>query len=57
MFVGNIHDEVQIEVDEDIAEQVASLCSEAFTLITEELSFRVPLKGSARIGNNWAETQ
>lgn len=56
MFVGNIHDEIQIEVDEDIAEQVASLCSEAFTLITEELSFRVPLKGSARIGNNWAET-
>jgi DNA polymerase I-like protein with 3'-5' exonuclease and polymerase domains len=55
-FVGNIHDEVQIECDEDIAEDVAKIAEKTFEDITAQLKFRIPLRGSANIGNNWAET-
>ena len=55
-FVGNIHDEVQIECKEGIAQDVARICEETFKEVTEILNFRIPLRGSASIGNNWAET-
>ena len=55
-FIGNIHDEIQIEVDEDIAEDVAKIAVKAFENVTEQLNFRVPLRGSADIGDNWYET-
>jgi DNA polymerase I-like protein with 3'-5' exonuclease and polymerase domains len=55
-FVGNIHDEVQIEVKESIAEDVAKVCVGAFPLVEEELHFRVKLEGEAKIGDTWEET-
>jgi len=55
-FIGNIHDEVQIECMEDIADLVAKICERTFDLVTEELNFRIPLRGSADIGDNWSET-
>lgn len=55
-FVGNIHDEVQIEVDEDIAEDVAMVAEQAFDDVTELLNFRIPLRGTADIGTTWADT-
>lgn len=55
-FVLNVHDEVQIECDEDIAERVAEICEKSFDDVTEYLKFRIPLRGSAAIGDNWAET-
>ena len=55
-WVGNIHDEGQLECDEEIAKDVASICEKAFDTITEELEFRIPLRGTADIGNSWADT-
>lgn len=55
-FIGNIHDEIQIECDEAIAEDVAKICEYAFGLVEQRLSFRCKLEGEAKIGNTWAET-
>ncbi len=55
-FVINCHDEVQIECDEDIAEEVAQIAEESFNDVTERLAFRIPLRGTAQIGYDWAST-
>lgn len=55
-FVLNVHDEVQIECDEDIAEDVAKIAEDSFDDVTKHLKFRIPLRGSADIGQSWAET-
>lgn len=55
-FVLNIHDEVQIECDEDIAEEVSKICVNTFDEVTQYLKFKIPLRGSAAIGDSWADT-
>jgi len=55
-FVLNVHDEVQIECDEEIAEDVAKIAEASFDDVTKHLNFRIPLRGSADIGDSWAET-
>ena len=55
-FVLNVHDEVQIECDEKIAQDVATIAQDAFDVVTKLLNFRIPLRGSAAIGDNWSET-
>jgi len=55
-FVLNVHDEVQIECDEDIAQEVAKICEATFGDVTDYLKFRIPLRGTADIGDSWAET-
>lgn len=55
-FVLNVHDEVQIECDENIAEEVARICEYTFDDVTNYLKFRIPLRGTADIGDSWAET-
>ena len=55
-FVLNVHDEVQMECDADIAEDVASIAESSFADVTQHLKFRIPLRGSADIGQSWADT-
>lgn len=55
-FVLNVHDEVQIECDEEIAEDVARTAEDTFADVTAYLKFRIPLRGTASIGNTWADT-
>jgi DNA polymerase I len=55
-FVGNIHDEWQIEVDEDKAHLVGQVAANAIRLAGEHLNFRCPLAGNYEVGKNWAET-
>lgn len=55
-FVANIHDEVQIEAKEEIAEQVANIAADAIRRAGEYFGFRCELAGNAAIGHNWAET-
>ena len=55
-FVLNIHDEVQVECDSDIAEKVAEILEKAFEEVTSYLKFRIPLRGTAVVGNSWADT-
>jgi len=48
--------EVQIECDEDIAQEVAQICEKSFDDVTEYLGFRIPIRGQADIGDDWSET-
>lgn len=55
-FVANVHDEWQIEVDEQHAELVGKTAVEAIRLAGESFSFRCPLAGAYGIGKSWADT-
>lgn len=55
-FVANVHDEWQIEVDEEHAEMVGKLAVEAIRRAGDAFKFRCQLDGEYKVGNNWAET-
>ena len=55
-FVGNIHDEFQMEVDEEIADEIKRRASESIVRAGEVLGLRCPLAGGADVGDSWAET-
>lgn len=55
-WVLNVHDECQCECDEDIAYDVAKIMEDAFNDVTEYLNFRIPLRGTADVGDNWSQT-
>ena len=54
-FIANIHDEFQIECDEDIAEIVGKTAVESIRAAGDHFGFRCPLDGEFKIGNNWKE--
>jgi len=54
-FVGNIHDEVAIEVTEEFAEDVAKHCQNTFHKLKSLLNLSVELDGEPKIGKNWSE--
>ena len=54
--VGNIHDESQCEADEEISKDVAKILEKAFLAVTDQLNFRIPLRGTADIGDSWHDT-
>jgi DNA polymerase I len=54
-FVANVHDEWQLEVNEDIAEQVGRMAVQAIRDAGVFFGFRCPLDGAFDIGRNWAE--
>jgi DNA polymerase I len=53
--VAFVHDEIQLEVKEEYAEQVSIIAVAAAMLAGETLGFRVPVDAEAKIGINWAE--
>ncbi|WP_255349348.1 MULTISPECIES: DNA polymerase [unclassified Thioalkalivibrio] len=55
-LVAHIHDEVQMQVRKEIAEEVAEVAVWAFQEAGRQFDWRCPLDGEAKIGNNWAET-
>lgn len=55
-FVANVHDEWQIEVDEDKGEFVGKTAVEALREAGEFFKFACPLDGAYEVGRNWAET-
>ncbi|MFY7953999.1 MAG: DNA polymerase [Armatimonadaceae bacterium] len=55
-FVANVHDEFQMEVDKDLAEQVGSTAAWAIKAAGEAFGLQCPLAGAYDIGRNWAET-
>ena len=54
--VAHIHDEIQLQVRTEIAEDVGRLAVQSMCEAGEELKFRCPLDGDYKIGRNWAET-
>lgn len=55
-FVGNIHDEFQTEVREDLAPLYAQLSAECIQQASKELGCVVLQEGDASIGTTWEET-
>jgi len=55
-FVANVHDEWQIEADEDRAEFIGKAARQAIVDAGAFFNFRCPLDGAYDIGNNWSET-
>lgn len=55
-FVANVHDEWQLEVDEEHGETVGKLAVEAIRKAGEHFKFKCPLDGEYGIGRSWAET-
>lgn len=54
-LVGWIHDEVILEVKEDVAEQAKKIVIQAIEDITDRIGLRVQLTGDSRVGKNWKE--
>ena len=54
--VAHIHDELQLEVPEEITHKVGISAVEAMEKAGETLGFKCPLTGEYRVGTNWAET-
>ncbi|BAF89595.1 DNA polymerase [Azorhizobium caulinodans ORS 571] len=55
-FVANVHDEWQIEVNEEIAEDVGKRAVTAIVRAGEHFGFGCPLSGNFAVGRSWAET-
>ena len=55
-IVGNIHDEIQVEVREDQAEKFAKNLEALFISVGETIGMRLKMEGEAKIGNNWYDT-
>tara|TARA_R100001509_G_scaffold33402_2_gene17649 strand:- start:358 stop:2172 length:1815 start_codon:yes stop_codon:yes gene_type:complete len=56
MQVAHIHDEIQLQVREDLADDVGKLAVNSIIQAGTVLGFRCPLDGEYRTGSNWAET-
>ena len=54
--VAWIHDEIQVECDEEIADEVGRCAVQAFVEAGEEFDFRIPITGEYKVGRDWAET-
>lgn len=54
--VAWIHDEIQVECDEEIADEVGRLAVQSFGMAGEQFEFRIPITGEYKVGTNWAET-
>lgn len=54
--VAWVHDELQLEVDEDVAQEVGELCVRAIELAGEYFEIRMPLTGEFKIGKSWKDT-
>ena len=55
-FVLNVHDEFQLEVHKDHAEQLGKLAEESLVEAGVELGIRIPITGTYAIGKTWKET-
>ena len=55
LYVANIHDEIQFEVDEEIAHEWGEIAVECISRAEKYFGIRVPLTGEYKVGNNWAE--
>ena len=55
-FIGNIHDEVQMEVSTNLVSDISKIAEESFAGVEKQLSFRVKLEGEAKHGRTWYDT-
>ena len=51
-----VHDEIQVAVREDIADEVGEIAVQTIRKVTEVFNFKCPLDGEYNIGSSWADT-
>ena len=56
VFIGNIHDELQMQVRNGLEEEVGKILVEGMVEAGEYYNFRCPLDGEYQYGSSWAET-
>ena len=56
IFVANVHDEWQLEVDKDHGDMVGKLGVDAIKRAGDYYKLRCPLDGEYKVGTSWAET-
>jgi len=52
-FILQVHDEVELEVDADIAEDVARICEASSLKAGEILKIRMPVHSEGKVGDTW----
>ena len=55
-FVAHVHDEIQIQAKEELADTIGQEAVKAFEQAGEYYDFRCPITGEYKVGQNWAET-
>ncbi len=55
-MVAHVHDEFQLQVREEIAEEVAKVAVESFRQAGRQFNWRCLVDGEAKIGKTWADT-
>lgn len=55
-LVAHVHDELQVEAKEEIADEVGQVLVDSMRRAGEKFGFRIPIDGEYKIGANWAET-
>ena len=55
-FVANVHDEWQIETNQELADTVGVLAVQSIRQAGSHLGLNCPLDGEFKVGKNWAET-
>ena len=55
-YVANVHDEVQMTAQPDIADTLGSSFSKAIEMAGVTLNLRCPLAGEHMVGSSWADT-
>lgn len=55
-LVAHIHDELQTETKEAIADEVGKIIVKSMEQAGEHFKFRVPISGESKVGRNWADT-
>ena len=54
-YVGNIHDEGQLDAKTEDSEEIGQTCVDAIASAGLAIGFKVPLTGNYKVGANWAE--
>jgi DNA polymerase I-like protein with 3'-5' exonuclease and polymerase domains len=55
-FVGNVHDEFQVEVLAAHADRFGRLAADCIVAAGTHFGLRCPLAGDYKVGSSWAET-
>lgn len=55
-LMAHVHDEVQLWVRPELAEEVGQACVTAFEKAGDHFKFRCPITGEYKIGDNWYDT-
>ncbi|MNV97939.1 DNA polymerase I [compost metagenome] len=53
--IGYMHDEVEFECEEPVAEEVAKMIEKAIEKAGQYLKLSVPLAGEGKVGKSWME--